>query len=141
MKKSGPTSKRTTRNCEYLESMNRIAIACLALLLAGCCKRSELDCRLVGTWVLQNDWSCPSVFIFNSDGTCDMHNWSYSESAGLTHRGTNEPLGYWRATGNFIQRSSTEDGLESLPGVRYEVSGDSLSGMGLICPRAYWRYD
>ena len=34
--------------------MNRIAIGCLALLLAGCCKKSELDCRLVGTWVVDN---------------------------------------------------------------------------------------
>ena len=66
--------------------MNRIAIGCLALLLAGCCKRSELDCRLVGTWVVDTcnfPEGVPEgvenmgVYRFRADGVRE-YGWSYN---------------------------------------------------------------
>ena len=64
--------------------MNRIAIGCLALTLAGCCNREPLDDRLVGVWVFDDrhysegsDDGSRGVFWFYADGTYDPLGWSY----------------------------------------------------------------
>ena len=58
--------------------MNRFAIGCLALLLAGCHKKNSNDERLIGTWIICSNledlgqFSINNAHRLNADGTAQL---------------------------------------------------------------------